>query len=100
MNKKDFAMLCINYGKEPNEELYELWKTNLKDYEDAEIKKAINTIIANDKYFPTFNRIISILKKVEPEWINKNTFEEIDEETKAVFDDFQQFLEEFRNANF
>lgn len=40
-------------------------------------------------------------KKKEPEWVKSEVVnEELDKETQEVFDDFQNFLEEFRNANF
>lgn len=39
-------------------------------------------------------------KKKEPEWVKSEVVnEELDKETQEVFNDFQNFLEEFRNAN-
>lgn len=112
MNKKDFAKLCFNYGKEPNEDLFELWSYNLRCYDEDEMQKAINIIIAQDKYFPTLNRVLEVVKDVvskevfikdetkykNTEWYDKEIInEEIDEETKKEFEDFNKFIEEFRN---
>lgn len=111
MNKKDFAKLCFNYNKEPNEELYELWNYNLRCYDEDEIQKTINIIISKDKYFPTLNRFLEIIKEIiskedfikdetkykNTEWYGKEiTNEEIDEQSKKDFEDFKRFLEEFR----
>lgn len=113
MNKKDFAMLCINYGKEPNEDLFELWKYNLRPYDEEEIKKTFNIIMAQDKFFPTLNRIIEVVKdlvskeetikiiKIKPErYFNETTNLEIDEETENIYNDFQNFIKEFREEYF
>lgn len=64
MNKKIFKQLCMNYNKEADKELYELWEYNLRCYDEDEIQKAINIIISNDKYFPTLNRILEVAKNV------------------------------------
>lgn len=66
MNKKDFAKLCMNYDKEPNEELYELWNEELKDYDNYYVEMAIKNIIANDRYFPTLSKVIEELKNLPP----------------------------------
>lgn len=118
MNKKDFVKLCFNYNKEPNEDLYELWEHSLRCYDEEEIKEAINIIISQDKFFPTFSRVLEVVKKVvnneelncednvrknmsrlniHPEWLDKDIINQpIDEETQNEFDDFQNFLREFR----
>ena len=121
MNKKIFAKLCLNYGKEPNEDLYDLWNYNLRPYDEDEIQKAVDRIIATDKYFPTFSRILEIVKDVvskedfdysnedyirekmkkhniHPDWLDKEiTNEPINEETKKNFDDLNKFIEEYRH---
>lgn len=120
MNKKDFVKLCFNYSKEPNEELYELWNYNLRPYDEEEIKQAINRIIATDRYFPTFSRILESVKEVitretlesendvyiinrakkfniKPIWLNKEiTNEEIDEKDQKESDDFKRFINYIR----
>ena len=116
MNKKDFAKLCFNYNKEPNEDLFELWEDNLRCYDEDEIKKTINTIISQDKYFPTLSRVLEVVKDVvkkedaycdeehkrekmvrinfKPKWFNEEiTSENLDE---SIISDFQNFLEDFR----
>lgn len=116
MNKKDFAKLCMNFDKEPNVELYEYWNEMLEDYDPYYVEKAIESIIITDKFFPTYSRILEVLKElpleeipteekkrrmkekgVEPSWLDK-VFEdeEVDEMTLKEFNDFQNFLEEFR----
>lgn len=119
MNKKDFAKLCFNYNKEPNEDLYELWDQNLRCYDEEELSKTINIIIANDKYFPTLSKVLEVVKDIVnkenieydekymkekminsgiiPEWFNKDiTNQEIDEQTKKEYDEFMGFIEVFR----
>ena len=120
MNKKDFAKLCFNYNKEPNEDLYDLWSYNLRCFDEEEMQKTINRIITTDQYFPTLNRLLEVAKQVVreenieydekqlggiferkgvvPEWYGKEIENEpIDEETEKEFKDFQTFLEDFRN---
>ena len=112
MNKKDFAKLCFNYNKEPNEDLFELWKDNLRCYDEDEIQKAINIIISNDKFFPNLNRFLEVVKdvvskeeltttlKIKPEWyFDEITNLEIDEETENIYNDFQNFIKEFKSDN-
>ena len=120
MNKKDFVKLCFNYSKEPNEELYELWNYNLRPYDEEEIRQAINRIIATDRYFPTFSKILESVKEVvaretlesgndvyiinrakkfniKPICLNKEiTNEEIDEKDQKEFDDFKRFINYIR----
>ena len=116
MNKELFKKLCMNYGKDANKELYELWNDELKDYDPYYLQLAIDNIVKNDKFFPTISRVIEEMKVmpyeeipdwekkrrmkekgVEPEWLDK-VFEdeEVDEETEKEFEDFKSFIEEFR----
>lgn len=121
MNKKTFARLNLNYGKEPDEELYELWCYNLRLYDDEEIDKAFNIIMSKDKFFPTLSRILEVIKEVvnkkkiefdnediirekmkrlniKPEWLDKKiTNTPINKETEEIFEDFNNFIKEFRN---
>ena len=114
MNKKDFAKLCFNYGKEPNEDLFELWQYNLRCYDEDEMQKAINIIITNDKYFPTLSRVLEVVKDVvsketlikdetkykNTDWYGKQIINvPIDDETQKYFNDFNNFIEEFRDGN-
>ena len=39
MNKKQFKKLCLNYGKDANVDLYELWNYNLRCFDEEEIEK-------------------------------------------------------------
>lgn len=114
MNKSLFKQLCMNYNKEADKELYELWEYNLRLYDEKEIQKAINIIISNDKYFPNLNRMLEVVKEVVkndkviydkeykvnrmkklniiPEWYNKKI-----KENKIIVDNnFKNFIEEFR----
>lgn len=120
MNKSLYKQLCMNYGKEPDKDLYELWEYNLRCYDEEEIQKAINIIIAKDKYFPNLSRIFEVVKEVVskencevsdyekidkmkklniiPNWLGKEIVnEEIDKETQKEFEDFNNFIQEFRN---
>ena len=122
MNKQLFKKLCLNYGKDPNKDLYELWSNELRPYDEEELEKAISIIVANDKFFPTLSRVLEVVKEVvknevidfnseasvrkkmerlniHPDWLDKEIENEpMDEETQKEFDDFQEFLEEFRNS--
>ena len=122
MNKKDFVKLCFNFNKEPNEDLYELWEYNLRAFDEQEIRDAFNKIILTEKYFPNLNKVLEVVKEVvkkenlefnnesvikekikkfniNPQWINKEiTNQAIDKETEETYNDFQNFLKEFREA--
>lgn len=120
MNKKIFKQLCMNYNRDADKDLYELWEYNLRCYDEDEMQKAINIIIAQDKYFPALSRVLEVVKDVvskenidfnnedyikekmkkyniKPNWLDKEiTNQEIDEETEKEFEDFNKFIEEFR----
>ena len=113
MNKKQFVKLCINFNKEPSEDLFDLWKEALEDYDPYYIELALKNIITNDRYFPTLNRIIEELrnlpcieipenekikrmkaKGVVPNWLGKNITSNEGEEDE----EFKTFIEEFRKC--
>ena len=106
-----FKQLCMNYDKVPNEELYILWKNELKDFDPYYIEVAIKNIIARDRYFPTLSKILEELKNVPameipqevkikrmkdkgviPSWLNQN----INESEIEVDYEFKNFIEGFR----
>ena len=123
MNKKIFKQLCMNYNKEADKDLFELWQNNLRCYDEDEMQKAVAIIIAQDRYFPTLNRVLEVVKDVvskeridfnnedyikekmqkyniKPDWLDKEiTNQEIDEETEKEFEDFNNFIQEFRSDN-
>lgn len=66
MNKKLYKLLCDNYNKEINVELYDIWKNELIDYDEVLVEQAIKQIISTDKYMPNLARIIEIIKE-QPE---------------------------------
>lgn len=114
MNKNLFKQLCMNFNKDADKELYNMWEYNLRCFDEEEIKKAISIIISQDKYFPTFSRLLEVIKgivnkeqlninentkrekmvtlKVVPKWLNENI------ETKEIEEDeeFNKFINEFR----
>ena len=113
MNEKIFVRLCLNYGKEPNKELYEFWKEELEVFNNKEIELAFNNIMKIDKYFPTLSRIYEELRKIPIEEITEeekkkkmtysvyekweNTYTKENEETyEKVVSEFNKVLEEFR----
>ena len=71
MNEKIFVRLCLNYGKEPNKELYEFWKEELDVFNNKEIELTFNNIMKIDKYFPTLSRIYEELRKIPIEEITE-----------------------------
>ena len=66
MNKKIYKTLCDNFNREINVELYEIWKEELKDYDEILVEQAVKQIIMNDKYMPTLARIVEIIKNLPP----------------------------------
>lgn len=62
MNKKLYKMICANYNKTLDKDLYEMYEEALKDYQDHYIEDAIKYIIENDKYMPTLARIKEVVK--------------------------------------
>ena len=113
MNKKLFKQLCMNYNREADKELYELWEYSLRPYDDEEMQKAVSIIISQDKYFPTLNRVLEVIKNIvskevfvkdttkykNAEWYGKEIVnQEIDEECENEFNGFLKTLEEFRNG--
>jgi hypothetical protein len=111
MNKKLFKQLCMNFNKDADKELYELWNYNLRCYNEDEMQKAVSVIISQDKYFPTLKRILEVVKDIilkesflkdktkykNTNWYNKEIINEpIDKETQKYFEDFNNFIEEFR----
>ena len=75
-------MLCTNYNKEPDKELFELWQSQLFDYSEEQIENAIKEIIKTDKYMPTLARIIEMVDTSKmPSWFNeKIEYEEVSPE--------------------
>lgn len=75
-------MLCDNYNKDINNDLYEMFKENLEEYSEEQIENAIKEIIKNDKYMPTLARIIEMIDtSYKPEWMNKEIkYEEVTDE--------------------
>ncbi len=110
-----FKKLCMNFNKEPNEDLYLLWNEKFEEFDPYYLEKAISLIISNDSYFPTIARVLEVLRElpykeipteekkrrmiakgINPEWLDKEYEDELDEETENEFADFQNFLEDFR----
>ena len=115
-----FKKLCANFNKAPNEDLYLLWNDELKEYDPYYLELAIHNIIRSDNYFPTISRVLEALKElsceeipaeektrrmkekgIEPEWLNKKIVNQpIDEETKKEYEEFQEFIKEFRDGEY
>lgn len=77
MNKRLYLMLCDNYGKDINNDLYELLKENLKEYSEEQVENAIKEILKKDKYMPTLARIIEMIDtSYKPEWMDKEIVRE------------------------
>ena len=68
MNKKLFISLCMNYNKEADARLYELWEESLKDYDPYVVEKAISNIMLKDKFMPNLNRILEEIKNTKVEY--------------------------------
>ena len=68
MNKKLFVSLCMNYNKEADVKLYELWEEALKDFDPYVVEKAINNIMKKDKFMPNLNRIYEEISNTKIEY--------------------------------
>ena len=68
MNKKLFISLCMNYNKEADARLYELWEESLKDYDPYVVEKAVSNIMKKDKFMPNLNRILEEIKTTKVEY--------------------------------
>lgn len=117
MNKDLFKKLCLNFNKEPDKELYDLWNEELEVINSIYVEKAIKNIMKKDKFMPNLNRVFEELNKlgdvyiteeekvkkwvqngVKPSWYNNEIInEKIDKETEEIFEDFNNFIQEFRN---
>ena len=113
-----FRRICMNFNKEPNEELYLLWNDELEDYDPIYVEEAIKEILSTDRYFPTIARVVEVLKKIKPReftkeektkrmeqrgiipsWLYQDIQNEpIDEETLKTREELDSVLEDFRNV--
>ena len=62
MNKKLFKMLCDNFGKPLNIDLYNLFDSELKDYDPILVETAILKILNENKFFPALSDIKNAIK--------------------------------------
>lgn len=112
-----FRQLCMNFNREPSEDLYKIWNEELDDFDELHVEQAVKNIMLKDKFFPTLSRIIEeikILPPIElsdeikrkrmeergiiPQWLRGEVVnQQIDKETEDLFEDFNNFIEEFRN---
>lgn len=112
-----YKQLCSNFNKQADETTYLLWNEMLEEHDPYYVEVAIKNIIKNDKFFPTFSRILEEInnlpeleipdeekikrmkaKGIIPSWLDKEIVnEEIDKETEDIFNDFNSFIEDFRN---
>lgn len=66
MDRNLFKILCDNFNKELNRELYELYNNELQDYDPILVKNAVMNILKNKKYFPNLADIKEEIKKLPP----------------------------------
>ena len=64
MNKKLYKLLCTNYNKKLDKEMYEIYEETLREYQDYMVNDAIKYIIQHDKFMPTVARIIEVIKEL------------------------------------
>lgn len=64
MNKKLFKMLCDNFGKPLNADLYNLFDSELKDYDPILVETAVLKILNEHKFFPTLADIKNVIKEL------------------------------------
>lgn len=89
-------MLCNNYNKQPDKELYELWQGQLSDYSDIQIENAIKEIMKKDKYMPTLARIIEMIDTtILPEWFDKDI--EYERASDEEIEEIDRLLKEIKN---
>lgn len=72
MNKKEFMeitkLLEINYSKQLDVKILELWYEELKEYPKYRYEFAIKEIIKNETFMPNLSKVFEYLKK--PDWLN------------------------------
>lgn len=76
MNKKIYKMLCANYNKELDKEMYEFLEEELKEYDPLIVEIAIKELIRNERYMPNLAKILDAIQNI--------TFIEISEEQKIA----------------
>lgn len=64
MNKKLFKMLCLNFNRELDKDVYEIYEEALSKYDEYYIADAIKYIIEHDKFMPTIARIIEATREL------------------------------------
>ena len=111
-----FKKLCANFNREPSEDLYKLWNEELEGLDDYYLDLAIKNIIRTYNYFPKlsdlYNECLKVpnveipteiktkrMERVRPLWTSYEVRNKpIDKETQQQFDDFQEWLVEFKNG--
>ena len=112
-----FRQICMNFNREPSEDVYRLWNEELINYDDLYVEQAFKNILKNEKYFPTLSRVIEEItnlpsieitedtkkKRMEkrgiiPQWLRGEVINErMGISDYKTFEDFNDFIEEFRN---
>ena len=75
--------------------------TKLEELLQTHTKEEILQVYRNNGYKPMqyITKVLSNKKVITASWLNKEIINEpIDKETQKEFDDFNKFLEEFRNV--
>lgn len=113
MDRKFFKMLCDNFGKTLNADLYELFDNELKDYDPILVERAVKKILDENKFFPTLSDIKNIIKDlpelkisdeekikrwnskgIQPSWLNEE--QEIEEITEEELEELKDLLKDFK----
>lgn len=72
MNKLDFKeitdFLSINYSKQLDVKMLNLWYEELKTYSKERYEFAVREIIKNENFMPNLSKIYEYIKK--PDWLN------------------------------
>jgi hypothetical protein len=71
MNKKLYKMLCLNFNKELDKDMYEFLSEELIDYDPYYVEQAIKKIIREDRFFPNISRILDVIKSIPTHYFSE-----------------------------
>lgn len=86
MNKIEFKeitdLLAINYNKELDLKILNIWYEELKEYPKCRYEFAVKQIIKNESFMPNLAKVVEYISK--PDWLNMDIPENraTDEEIK------------------
>ena len=117
MREKEFSklynQLLLNYNKEFDSDMFEMWYEELVEFDLKYIKQVFRKLMIQNKFMPTLKEVIDELKNVKyepltneeklekfknqgimPKWVDKEI--KNDPMTQEEIDEFNELLKEFK----